>query len=244
MYREHLHLHLFSICCPWPPSESLWQITSRRSASSQCFLRYHFSRSRKASTGREGKQGDRGPIPPWAPTTVNSQNWNEQTHERRCNCLHLINMVHHHHWSRLGCSGDIYSWTTFQWLSLFIYLVSWLVGEPLLTETETFKACFPHFHVGPVFTSPPLAQCLLLHHWPNGDINRQADLGATWSLSPSVRLLCLLPAVLPGDGGLLAPVPENLGPVYLITALTITIFVYATHDDNEEKVVSFMTRSP
>lgn len=154
MYREHLHLHLFSICCPWPPSESVWQITSRRSASSQCFLRYHVSWSRRASTGREGEQGDERPIPP-GPTSVDSQNGNEQTYKRWCNCLHIINMVHRH-WSRLGCSGDIYWWTTFQWLSLFIYLFSWLEIHCWLRLRHAWLASL----------ISTLGQCLLFHHWP------------------------------------------------------------------------------
>lgn len=56
----------------------------------------------------------------------------------------------------------------------------------------------------------------------------------------SIRLLS---AVLTGDGALLAPLPENLSPVYLITAGTMKIFVYATRDDNEENAVPFMMRS-
>lgn len=51
--------------------------------------------------------------------------------------------------------------------------------------------------------------------------------------------------MLTGDGRLLAPVPENVAPVSLITtAITITIFVYATPDDNEETAFSFMVHFP
>lgn len=145
------------------------------------------------------EKGDKRPIPP-GPTSVDSQNGNEQTYKRWCNCLHIINMVHRH-WSRLGCSGDIYWWTTFQWLSLFIYLFSWLEIHCWLRLRHAWLASL----------ISTLGQCLLLHHWPCVYFS---------TIGPMVTSLVRLTLerlsvyytffLLPGDAGLLAPVQKNL----------------------------------